>query len=206
MTIATVTTVMPHQGKYSLCLQNILENNEYWKSLGNKSYVNKELFGGTAGSLSWVSMYENFSDATAKIESGWENAGFKRIIRRIQTNPASDVVFPMNMVRTVYGDWDDTYKFTLFRLYNMKRNKMAEALDMLPKVAKMGEKMDVNVTAWVPVTGEDMSTIMVGYSSKTFNEVGRSFDTIGMSEEFQQIVNKAAEIGELQSAWIVGWY
>ena len=27
MTICTVTTVMPHQGMYSLCLQNMLENN-----------------------------------------------------------------------------------------------------------------------------------------------------------------------------------
>ena len=40
----------------------------------------------------------------------------------------------------------------------------------------MGEKMNVNVTAWVPVTGENMSSVMVGYGSKTFKEVGQSFD------------------------------
>ena len=206
MTICTVTTVMPHQGKYSLCLQNMLENNEYWKSLGNDCSVNKELFGATAGSLSWVSMYENFSDATAKIESGWEDSWFKKIIRRIQTNPASDIILPMNMLRKVYGELDDSFKFTLFRLYNMKRNKLSEALEMIPQVAKMGEKMNVNVTAWVPVTGENMSRVMVGYGSKTFKEVGQSFDSIGMSDEFQKIVSKAADLGHLESAWIVGWY
>ena len=110
------------------------------------------------------------------------------------------------MLRKVYGELDDSYKFTLFRLYNMKRNKLSEALEMIPQVAKMGEKMNVNVTAWVPVTGENMSSVMVGYGSKTFKEVGQSFDSIGMSDEFQKIVSKAADLGHLESAWIVGWY
>ena len=66
----------------------------------------------------------------------------------------------------------------------------------------MCEKVDVNPALLVRVTGENMSSLVIGYSATSLDASGKAFYQVGMTEEFQALVSKAAEVGELHSGWM----
>ena len=202
MHVCSIVSTMPHSGKYSLCLKNMKSDAEQWNSLGNNSFVTREVFGPMARCLTWISVYESFSEAMEKFESSWRSDVFTSIISRIEANPASDVVYPMNLVRSIYGELKDEYNVDMLRTYSLKRNMLPKAMEMIPRVASMAEKVNLNVTAWAPITGEDMSSMTIMYSAKSLKDSGMAMDNMGMSEEFQEIIRAAAEIGDLKSAYM----
>ena len=73
---------------------------------------------------------------------------------------------------------------------------------MFEEVKGMCEKVDVNPNLLVPVTGENMSSMVIAYGATSLEASGKAFDEMGMTEEFQAFVSKVAEIGELHSGWI----
>ena len=66
----------------------------------------------------------------------------------------------------------------------------------------MCEKVDINPVLLVPVTGDTMSSMVIAYGAKFLADSGKVFDEMGMTEEFQALVQRAAEVGELNSAWM----
>ena len=75
-------------------------------------------------------------------------------------------------------------------------------MDMFEEVKGMCEKVDANPTLLVPVTGENMSSVVIAYSATSLEASEKAFDQMGMIEEFQALVSKAAEVGEFHSGWI----
>ena len=47
-----------------------------------------------------------------------------------------------------------------------------------------------------------MSSMVIAYGATSLEASGKAFDEMGMTEEFQALVSKAAEVGELHSGWI----
>ena len=84
----------------------------------------------------------------------------------------------------------------------MKKNKTPMVMDMFEEVKEMCEKVDINPTLLVPVTGENMSSVVITYGATSLEASGKAFDQMGMTEEFQALVSKAAEVGELHSGWM----
>ena len=75
-------------------------------------------------------------------------------------------------------------------------------MDMFEEVKGMCQKVDVNPILLVPVTGEKMSGMVIAYGATSLEASGKAFDEMRMTEEFQALVSKVAEIGELHSGWI----
>ena len=84
----------------------------------------------------------------------------------------------------------------------MKKNKTPMVMDMFEEVKEMCEKVDVNPTLLVPVTGENMSSVVIAYGATSLEASGKAFDQMGMTEEFQSLVSRAAEVGELHNGWM----
>ena len=61
----------------------------------------------------------------------------------------------------------------------------------------MCEKVDVNPVLLVPVTEDNMSSMVIAYGTISPEALVKAFDQIGMMEEFQGPVSKVAEVGEL---------
>ena len=57
--------------------------------------------------------------------------------------------------------------------------------------------------AVVPVIADDLGRMVVAYYSKTMEDLGRTIDEVGMSEEFQKIVTKANTFGVLEKSRVV---
>lgn len=79
--------------------------------------------------------------------------------------------------------------------------KLADALQLFPEVANLVSKADANVVGLVPVTGENLSTMAVSYQFRSVEHWAEGLDTVGMSDEFQAIVTKAAKFGALRSSF-----
>ena len=73
---------------------------------------------------------------------------------------------------------------------------------MFEEVKGMCKKVDVNPTLLVPVTGENMSSMVIAYGATSLEASGKAFDEMGMTQEFQALERKAAEVGWLHSGWM----
>ena len=66
----------------------------------------------------------------------------------------------------------------------------------------MCNKVNIKPVLLAPVTGEPMSSMVIGYGAESMNHAGKAIDEMGMSEEYQAMVRKGAALGELYRAWM----
>ena len=121
---------------------------------------------------------------------------------RLDDNPASYIVMPLNQVRDAAGEIKPTHRVINYRWYLMKKDKTPVLMDMFEEVKGMCEKVDVNPTLLVPVAGENIRSLVIAYDTTSSEASGKAFDQMGMTEEFQALVSKVAEEGELHSGWM----
>ena len=202
MTVIATNTVRPHLGKAKLQLNNMLEVTKALGDMGISARVSRVVFGQNAGCLVFSTFASNFAEAMANTQKVFSSEMWAKVQMRLDDNPASDIVMPLNLVRVAAGEMKPTHRVINYRWYLMKKNKTPMVMDMFEEVKEMCEKVDVNPTLLVPVTGENMSSVVIAYGATSLEASGKAFDQMGMTEEFQALVSKAAEVGELHSGWM----
>ena len=202
MTVIATNTVRPHIGKAKLQLNNMLEVTKAFGDMGITARVSRVVFGQNAGCLVFSTFASNFTEAMANTQKVFSSEMWAKVQMRLDDNPASDIVMPLNLVRVAAGEMKPTHRVINYRWYSMKKNKTPMVMDMFEEVKEMCEKVDVNPTLLVPVTGENMSSVVIAYGATSLEASGKAFDQMGMTEEFQALVSKAAEVGELHSGWM----
>ena len=202
MTVIATNTVRPHIGKAKLQLNNMLEVTKAFGDMGINARVSRVVFGQNAGCLVFSTFASNFAEAMANTQKVFSSEMWAKVQMRLDDNPASDIVMPLNLVRVAAGEMKPTHRVINYRWYLMKKNKTPMVMDMFEEVKEMCEKVDVNPTLLVPVTGENMSSVVIAYGATSLESSGKAFDQMGMTEEFQALVSKAAEVGELHSGWM----
>ena len=202
MTVIATNTVRPHIGKAKLQLNNMLEVTKAFGDMGITARVSRVVFGQNAGCLVFSTFASNFAEAMANTQKVFSSEMWAKVQMRLDDNPASDIVMPLNLVRVAAGEMKPTHRVINYRWYLMKKNKTPMVMDMFEEVKEMCEKVDVNPTLLVPVTGENMSSVVIAYGATSLESSGKAFDQMGMTEEFQALVSKAAEVGELHSGWM----
>ena len=202
MTVIATNTVRPHLGKAKLQLNNMLEVTKALGDMGISARVSRVVFGQNAGCLVFSTFASNFAEAMANTQKVFSSEMWAKVQMRLDDNPASDIVMPLNLVRVAAGEMKPTHRVINYRWYLMKKNKTPMVMDIFEEVKEMCEKVDVNPTLLVPVTGENMSSVVIAYGATSLEASGKAFDQMGMTEEFQALVSKAAEVGELYSGWM----
>tara|TARA_X000001036_G_scaffold396918_1_gene398773 strand:- start:586 stop:1212 length:627 start_codon:yes stop_codon:yes gene_type:complete len=202
MTVIATNTVRPHVGKAKLQLNNMLEVTKAFGDMGITARVSRVVFGQNAGSLVFSTFASNFAEAMANTQKVFSSEMWSKVQMRLDDNPASDIVMPLNLVRVAAGEMKPSHRVMNFRWYNVKKDKSQMVMEMFEKVKTMCEKVDVNPVLLVPVTGDNMSSMVIAYGATSLEASGKAFDQMGMTEEFQSLVSKAAEVGELYSGWM----
>ena len=54
----------------------------------------------------------------------------------------------------------------------------------------------------LPLTGEPISSMVIGYGLESMSHAGKAIDEMGMSEEYQAMVRKGTGLGDLHRAWM----
>ena len=202
MTVIATNTVRPHLGKAKLQLNNMLEVTKAFGYIGITARVSRVLFGQNAGCLVFSTFAANFTEAMADVQKVFSSEMWSKVQMRLDDNPASDIVMPLNLVRVAAGEMKPTHRVMNFRWYLMKKDKMKMAMEMFEEVKGMCEKVDVNPVLLTPVTGDNMSSMIIAYGATSLEASGKAFDQMGMTEEFQSLVSRATEVGELHNGWM----
>ena len=61
---------------------------------------------------------------------------------------------------------------------------------MVPDIQEMAKDHDLNVTMWALIIADDMQRVSAVYSALDMPTLGKSFDEVGLFQEFQQMLVK----------------
>lgn len=201
MTVIAFTMVMPHVGKRKATEDRARRLGGIYARHGASVKVANVISGGNAGCIALIRGYEDFRAASKAFEAISSDPESIEFWKEREVDPAADIVIARDIARRIYGKgkWD-THPVSLIRQYDLARNKVAEAINMLAEAETVVSKADVNVAGLLPVSSENMSSVSVSYQFRSIEHFGEALDTVGTSEEFQALVAKAAELGTLRSA------
>ena len=202
MTIIAMSKFRPHAGKANLVLQNMKDVVSEFENMGMTARISRDMLGPDAGCLTFSSFYETFTYSMTGLEKVFSSDWWAKIQMRLDDNPSSDIVVPLNLIRTIAGGMHATHRFFMWRWYLIKRDKMPEAMELFRVVEEMCNKVDIKPVLIAPVTGEPMSSMVIGYGAESMNHAEKGKDEMGMSEEYQAIVRKGAALGELYRSWM----
>jgi hypothetical protein len=113
--------VRPHQGKANLQLNNMKEVAKALTEMSVTSRLSRVVFGSNAGCLVYSNFSSNFSEAMGNMQKVLSSEMWSKVQMRLDDNPASDVVMPLNIVKVVAGEMKSSYRVMNFRWYLMKR-------------------------------------------------------------------------------------
>jgi len=170
--------------------------------MGMTARISRDMLGPDAGCLNFSSFHETFTDSMNGLEKVFSSDWWAKVQTRLDDNPSSDIVSPLNLIRTIAGGMHPSHRFFMWRWYLIKRDKMPEVMELFPTLEDMCGKVDIKPVLLAPVTGEPMSSMVIGYGAESMNHAGKAIDEMGMSEEYQAMVRKGAELGDLHRAWM----
>lgn len=202
MTVISVRKMTPTVGKTELATSRVRAMAGIVARAGARVRIGQVVAGEGAGSMHLYAAFEDFSSisrATLTIASDPARA---TLLHERELNPAGEVVGP-EVYRTIYGDVAPNYPIVMQREYRLPRENLQDALSLLPEIEKLGKSHDFKMMAVVPVIADDLGRMVVAYYSKTMEDLGRTIDEVGMSEEFQKIVTKANTFGALEKSRVV---
>jgi hypothetical protein len=204
MAVIGYTLARPHVGKRPAAENRARQLGGIYARHGAAVKVANVVSGPNTGCIAILRGYADFRTASKAFQAINNDPAHAEFWREREANPHADVVVARDIVRSIYGEgqWD-THPVSLIRQYDITRDKVAEALKILPKVSKLMTKEDVNVVALLPVTGENLSTMAVSYQFRSVDHFGESVDTVGTSDAFQALVAQASKLGTLRSAFMM---
>jgi hypothetical protein len=200
MTVIAYTLARPHNGKRSAAENRARNLGGIYARHGASVKIASVVSGPNTGCIAMFRGYTDFRTATKAFLAINNDPNHVDFWRERESDPAADIVVARDIFRTGYGEahWD-THPVSHNRQYEISRDKVGEALQLLPEVAKLMSTADVNVISALPVTGENLSSMVMSYQFRSIEHWGEALDTVGTSDDFRALVAKAAEFGTLRS-------
>jgi hypothetical protein len=130
-----------------------------------------------------VVLYAGFSDGKSMAEI-WEKCqadpSFAKLREEHGLDPAGSLTGP-EVYRFVYGQSEPGYPVLVQREYTISRDKIADALELMPELDALGQAHDIKVGAVVPVFSSDMARFIAVYRYRSPAHLGAAIDGVGMS-------------------------
>ena len=198
MSVIVTIRVDPIKGKSELVGSRLNQASEIWASKGAKTRVAFISMGLNAGQFLFAAAFEDFSSTMTAMESVYMDPAMQELMQQREREPGGKMIGP-NMFRTIYGELGTLQeKAHLIRYYQMPRHNIPAAIELMGEIDALSD--DVNLTAVAPVAHEQMGMIAGVYRFNSMAHAGKAIDEVGMSEAFQNLVNKANTLGTLTSA------
>ena len=202
MTVISVRRMTPQIGKTELATSRVRAMAGIVATAGGRVRIGQVVAGEGAGSMQLYAAFTDFTSISKATLAITADPARVKLLHERELNPAGEVVGP-EVYRTVFGDVAPDYPVIMQREYRLPRENLQNALSLLPEIEKLGKSHDFKMMAVVPVIANDLGRMVVAYYSKTMEDLGRTIDEVGMSEEFQKIVTKANTFGVLEKSRVV---
>ena len=202
MTIISRRILKPILGKSKTALERSTKYKDIMVSNGVKARLGMFVGGELNGAIQLTAAYTDMTSATKSFASLSKNKEITELMSKRDDDPSGHLIGP-EVYRSVYGQPSPEHNILLIREYEVDRKYVPQSVELLAEVEAIGKDEDTKILGLYPIIADKMDTLFVIYYYSSFESMGDIIDRIGMSEAFQNVVNKANEIGKLKASNVV---
>ena len=202
MAIISRRILKPILGKSKAALERSTKYKDIMVSNGVKARLGMFVGGELNGSIQLTAAYTDMTSATKSFASLSKNKEIMELMSKRDDDPSGHLIGP-EVYRSVYGQPSPEHNILLIREYEVDRKFLPQSIEILAEADSLAKDEDTNILALYPVIADKMDTLYVVYYYSSFESMGDIIDRIGMSKEFQNLVNKANESGKLKASNVV---
>ena len=201
MTAISVILGKPDAGKEEQAKDRMKHRAQIMSNNGFTTRVAEGFSGPTAGQLAVQATTENWTTMGIALTKMAADPEFIEWQQNRRKNPVGHMVRRTGL-RTVYGEpqWAE-FPVSYYRRYKMPRSNLKKAIELIGEIDSIETmKDDWTISAAVPITGAEMDMFLAAYQFKSLEVMGQCLDEIGTSEQMQDIVTRASELGNILTA------
>ena len=202
MAIISRRILKPILGKSKTALERSSKYKDIMVSNGVKARLGMFVGGELNGAIQLTAAYTDMTSATKSFASLSKNKEIMELMSKRDDDPSGHLIGP-EVYRSVYGQPSPEHNILLIREYEVDRKFLPQSIEILAEADSLAKDEDTNMLALYPVIADKMDTLYVVYYYSSFESMGDIIDRIGMSKEFQNLVNKANESGKLKASNVV---
>ena len=202
MAIISRRILKPILGKSKTALERSSKYKDIMVSNGVKARLGMFVGGELNGAIQLTAAYTDMTSATKSFASLSKNKEITELMSKKDDDPSGHLIGP-EVYRSVYGQPSPEHNILLIREYEVDRKFLPQSIEILAEADALAKDEDTNMLALYPVIADKMDTLYVVYYYSSFESMGDIIDRIGMSKEFQNLVNKANESGKLKASNVV---
>ena len=202
MAIISRRILKPILGKSKTALERSTKYKNIMVSNGVKARLGMFVGGELNGSIQLTAAYADMTSATKSFADLSENKEIMELMSKRDDDPSGHLIGP-EVYRSVYGQPSPEHNILLIREYEVDRKFVPQSVELLAEVEAIGKDEDTKILGLYPIIADKMDTLFVIYYYSSFESMGDIIDRVGMSEAFQNVVNKANEIGKLKASNVV---
>ena len=202
MAIISRRILKPILGKSKTALERSTKYKDIMVSNGVKARLGMFVGGELNGAIQLTAAYTDMTSATKSFASLSKNKEIIELMSKRDDDPSGHLIGP-EVYRSVYGQPSPEHNILLIREYEVDRKFLPQSIEILAEADSLAKDEDTNILALYPVIADKMDTLYVVYYYSSFESMGDIIDRIGMSKEFQNLVNKANESGKLKASNVV---
>ena len=201
MTAISVILGKPDAGKEEQAKDRMKHRAQIMSNNGFTTRVAEGFSGPTAGLLAVQATTENWTTMGTALTKMAADPEFIEWQQNRRKNPVGHMVRRTGL-RTVYGEpqWAE-FPVSYYRRYKMPRSNLKKAIELVGEIDSIETMKDHwTISAAVPITGAEMDMFLAAYQFKSLEVMGQCLDEIGTSEQMQDIVTRASELGNILTA------
>ena len=202
MAIISRRILKPILGKSKTALERSSKYKDIMVSNGVKARLGMFVGGELNGAIQLTAAYTDMTSATKSFASLSKNKEIMELMSKRDDDPSGHLIGP-EVYRSVYGQPSPEHNILLIREYEVDRKYVPQSVELLSEVEAIGKDEDTKILGLYPIIADKMDTLFVIYYYSSFESMGDIIDRIGMSKEFQNLVNKANESGKLKASNVV---
>ena len=202
MAIISRRILKPILGKSKTALERSTKYKDIMVSNGVKARLGMFVGGELNGAIQLTAAYTDMTSATKSFASLSKNKEIVELMSKRDDDPSGHLIGP-EVYRSVYGQPSPEHNILLIREYEVDRKYIPQSVELLAEVESIGKDEDTKILGLYPIIADKMNTLFVIYYYSSFESMGDIIDRVGMSEAFQNVVNKANEIGKLKASNVV---
>ena len=201
MTAISVILAKPDVGKEEQAKERMKHRAKIMSNNGFTTRVAEGFSGPTAGHLAVQAMTEDWTAMGTALTKMAADPEFIEWQQNRRKNPIGHMVRRTGL-RTVYGEPQRAeFPVSYYRRYKMPRSNLKKAIELIGEIDSIETmKDDWTISAAVPITGAEMDMFLAAYQFKSLEVMGQCLDEIGTSEQMQDIVTRASELGNILTA------
>ena len=202
MAIISRRILKPILGKSKTALERSTKYKDIMVSNGVKARLGMFVGGELNGAIQLTAAYADMTSATKSFADLSKNKEIMELMSKRDDDPSGHLIGP-EVYRSVYGQPSPEHNILLIREYEVDRKFVPQSVELLAEVEAIGKDEDTKILGLYPIIADKMDTLFVIYYYSSFESMGDIIDRVGMSEAFQNVVNKANEIGKLKASNVV---